>query len=62
MLKPYSTKRPRPIPVEYEREFINHGHDHCKRMFGKRAAQRYFVALGPARLRAARVALLKGTG
>ena len=54
MLKPYSTKRPLPVPAEYRREFVAHGHDHCKKLYGKRAAQRYFVMTGPADLRAER--------
>ena len=60
MLKPYSTKAPKPVPVEYERLFVEHGHNRCKCAFGKRAAQRYFVVSGPARLRAARLAFLAG--
>ena len=58
MLKPYSTKQPLPVPVEYDREFVEHGHDHCKKLFGKRAAQRYFTIRGPTRLRAERDAWL----
>lgn len=54
MLKPYQTIVPLPVPAEYRFEFIQHGHDHCKKLFGKRAAQRYFVVTGPARLRAER--------
>jgi hypothetical protein len=54
-----STKRARPVPPEFEAEFVQHGHDHCKRLFGKRAAQRYFTALGAERLRAARDAHLR---
>ena len=58
MLKPYSTKAPKPVPAEYERLFVEHGHNRCKCAFGKRAAQRYFVVSGRARLRAARDAWL----
>jgi len=50
-MKAYSTKQPRPVPVEYADTFVKHGHSVCQQMFGKRAAQRYFTASGPARLR-----------
>jgi hypothetical protein len=51
VMKAYSTKQPRPVPVEYADTFVKHGHSVCQQMFGKRAAQRYFTASGPARLR-----------
>jgi hypothetical protein len=50
-MKAYSTKQPRPVPVEYEQSFVRYGHSACQQMFGKRAAQRYFLATGPSRLR-----------
>ena len=50
-MKAYSTKQPRPVPVEYADTFVKHGHSVCQQMFGKRAAQRYFTASGPTRLR-----------
>lgn len=50
-MKAYSTKQPKPIPIEYVDTFVKHGHSVCQQMFGKRAAQRYFTASGPARLR-----------
>jgi hypothetical protein len=46
MLKPYSTKRPRPIPVEFEPNFIEGGWSRVNHMFGKNPAVRYFTALG----------------
>lgn len=58
MLKPYSTKRPRPVPPEFEPTFVAHGWCRVNQMFGKRASVRFFAALGPARLRAARDAHL----
>ena len=48
------------LDTQYERLFVEHGHNRCKCAFGKRAAQRYFVVSGPARLRAARLAFLAG--
>jgi hypothetical protein len=51
MRKAYSTKQPRPVPAEYEQSFVRLGHSACQQMFGKRAAQRYFLASGPSRLR-----------
>lgn len=51
MFKAYSTKRVRPVPVEFERNFIELGWCVVNHMYGKRAAQRYFIASGPQRLR-----------
>ena len=62
MLKPFSTKIARPVPAEFEGEFVRHGHNHCKNLYGKRAAQRYFVASGPEKLRALRDHWLKERG
>lgn len=58
MLKAYSTKRTRPIPPEFEPAFIAGGWAKVNHMFGKRPSVRWFTALGPARLRAARIAHL----
>lgn len=46
MLKPYSTKRPRPIPPEFEEFFIRGGWSKVNQAFGKRPSVRYFTALG----------------
>jgi hypothetical protein len=59
MLKPYSTKRPRPIPVEFEQNFIEGGWSRVNHMFGKNPAVRYFTALGSERLRIARLAAVR---
>lgn len=59
MLKPYSTKRPRPIPPEFEEFFIRGGWSKVNQAFGKRPAVRYFTALGPERLSVARLAAVR---
>lgn len=51
LLKAYSTRRVRPPPPEFEATFVEQGWSVVNRMYGKRAAQRWFIALGPARLR-----------
>lgn len=59
MRKAYSTKRPRPAPPEFEPAFVRGGWAKVNQMFGKRASVRWFTALGPARLRSARLAAVK---
>lgn len=59
MIKPYSTKLGRPVPVEFEPHFISGGWARVNQMFGKRPAVRYFTALGPERLKALRLAAVK---
>lgn len=54
MPRPYSTKRPKPIPAEFEQFFIANGWTRCNNVFGKRETLRYVTALGVERLSAAR--------
>mgnify|MGYP004535177185 CR=1 FL=1 len=56
MLKPYSTKRPKPVPAEFEPNFVAGGWARVNQMYGKRPAVRYFQQSGPDRLRSARLA------
>jgi len=58
MRKALSTKIAEPIPVEFERVFVEHGWERTNRIFGKRASQRYFTAVGSERLRRMRDAYL----
>lgn len=58
MFKAYSTKRPKPVPVEFEQTFVQRGWCVVNNMYGKRAAQRFFIASGPQRLRGLRDAAL----
>jgi len=58
MRKALSTKVAEPIPVEFERVFIELGWERANRIFGKRASQRYFTAAGSDRLRQQRDACL----
>jgi hypothetical protein len=58
MRKAYSTKIVRPVPVEFEQNFVTLGWCVVNHMYGKRAAQRYFIACGPGRLRKLRDAFL----
>lgn len=46
MPRPYSTKRPKPIPAEFEAFFIAHGWARCNHVFGKRETLRYVTTLG----------------
>jgi hypothetical protein len=48
------TKALQQVPVEFERVFIEHGWNRANYLFGKRATTRYYLHLGPERLRAAR--------
>lgn len=57
--RPFSTKVARPIPPEFEPSFIAGGWPKVNQMFGKRASVRWFAALGPGRLRAARDGVAK---
>lgn len=59
--KPLSTKLARPVPPEFEAMFLAGGWPKVNQLYGKRAAQRYFTALGSDRLRAARDAQRYGT-
>lgn len=59
--KPYSTKKLRPPAPEFEQMFVMHGWSKVSRMYGKRCSQRWFIALGPERLRKARDAYKEGT-
>lgn len=59
MRKAQSTKLAEPIPVEFERVFVELGWERANRIFGKRATKRYFTALGADRLRAIRADYLK---
>jgi len=58
MRKALSTKVAEPIPIEFERVFIELGWERANRIFGKRASQRYFTAVGSDRLRQQRDAYL----
>lgn len=58
MLKPYSTKRPRPIAPEFARTFIEGGWARVNLMYGKRCSVRWFKASGPRELRQQRDAYL----
>lgn len=49
-LRPYSTKRVRPIPPEFEENFVDGGWPRVNHMYGKRPALRYFHAVGAERL------------
>lgn len=59
--KPLSTKLARPVPPEFEAMFLAGGWPKVNQLYGKRAAQRYFTALGADRLRVARAAERFGT-
>lgn len=54
MPKPYSTKRWKPVPVDFEAFFIANGWTRSNVAFGKRETLRYVTALGRSRLSAAR--------
>lgn len=58
MFKAYSTKVPKPVPAEFADVFMRKGWVRVNSMYGKRAAQRYFIASGPQKLRALRDAYL----
>lgn len=51
---PYSTKRWKPVPVDFEAFFIAKGWTRSNLAFGKRETLRYVTALGRARLAEAR--------
>lgn|GEM_PF-1784452 len=53
-LKAYSTRRIKRIPPEFEDNFIEGGWPRVNTMYGKRCANRWFVALGAERLKEAR--------
>lgn len=57
--RPYSTKKLRPIAPEFEEIFIMHGWSKVNRMYGKRCAHRWYIALGAERLKAARARYLR---
>lgn len=50
----YSTKKPKPIPAEFEAFFIAYGWQRANNVFGKRETLRYVTALGRERLAMAR--------
>jgi hypothetical protein len=50
----YSTKRPKPIPAEFEAFFVANGWVRSNNVFGKRETLRYVTVLGRERLAAAR--------
>ncbi len=50
MAKPYSTKRPRRIPSDFERFFVENGWTRSNIAFGKRETLRYVTVLGRTRL------------
>lgn len=54
MAKPYSTKRPKRIPADFEPFFIANGWTRSNIAFGKRETLRYVTLLGRTRLSAAR--------
>jgi hypothetical protein len=58
MRKSVSTKLAEPIPAEFEGVFVQFGWERANRIFGKRASQRYFTAVGSERLRQQRDAYL----
>ncbi|MBB5709323.1 hypothetical protein [Sphingomonas xinjiangensis] len=62
MLKPYSTKRPRPVPPEFEQNFIAGGWARVNQMYGKNPALRYFRVSGPERLSLMRKAHVRRKG
>lgn len=53
-MKAYSTRTMLSPPPEFVGFFVEHGWSKVNRMYGKRAAQRYYHMLGPDRLKAAR--------
>lgn len=60
--KPYSTKRAKPIPAEFERNFILGGWARVNQMYGKRPALRYFTVIGGDRLSLMRKAHIRREG
>ena len=60
MRRPYSTKRSKPAPAEFDQVFVEHGWAKCNLVFGKNPSVRWFSERGPARLRAMRDAYLAG--
>jgi len=61
MRKALSTKIAEPIPSEFEQVFVALGWERANRIFGKRATQRYFIALGADRLRLNRAQYVKAS-
>lgn len=60
MAKAYSTKILRPVPAEFEVNFVQHGQEVCEQMYGKRATMRYRFAVGVARLSRLRRQFVEG--
>ena len=58
--KPYSTKKMRPPAPEFEAMFVQHGWSKVNRMYGKRCAHRWYLALGAERLKAERDRHVRG--
>lgn len=59
MLRAYSTKITKRVPVEFQANYIAHGVEVCEQMYGKRATTRYRFALGASKLKRARRAHLE---
>lgn len=57
--RPYSTKVFRPPSPEFEAMFVTHGWSKVNELYGKRCANRWYIMLGAARLKAARVRFLR---
>ncbi len=56
--RPYSTKLFRKPAPEFEEMFVMHGWAKVNECFGKRCANRWYIALGAERLKAARARYL----
>lgn len=54
MLRPYSTKRWKPVPPEFREFFVKHGWTRTEHAFGKNETKRYVTALGRAAICAER--------
>ena len=62
MLRAYSTKVTKRVPVEFQANYIKHGVEVCEQMYGKRATTRYRFAIGASKLKRARRQFLDGLG
>jgi hypothetical protein len=54
VLRAYSTKITKRVPVEFQDNYIKHGMEVCEQMYGKRATARYRFILGASKLKRAR--------
>ncbi len=61
MMKPYSTKRWKAVPPEFEQFFIREGWNRSNHAFGKRETLRYVRELGSERLALCRKAQVRKT-